>query len=79
MREHARDAGAGDLRRGGCHGHARRDAVEDEDRCREKAATDTDHAGQQADEAAQADDHQRVDGQAGDGKVDIHERRETSR
>ena len=74
--EHARDRGAGDLRRRRSHGHSGRDAVEDQDRRRQETAADADHAGEQSDQPAEADDHQRVHRQARDRQIDIH--RETT-
>ena len=72
MGEHARDRRAGDL--GGRRGDRdrRRDAVEDQDRRGEEAAADADHAGQQADQPAEADDHQSVHRQARDRQIDVH-------
>jgi hypothetical protein len=70
--EHAGNAGAGDLSDGGGDRDRGRNAVEDQDRGGQEAAADPDHAGQQADQAAEADDHQRVYGNARDRQVDVH-------
>src|SRR6185503_21179176 len=50
----------------------RRDSIEDQDRGGEETAADSDHAGEETDQPAQADDHQRVHRQARDRQVDVH-------
>ena len=72
MGNRARHARAGDLGCGRSRSDRRRDAVEDEQRRRQKPTANAEHARQQADPAAQEDDDQRVDRQVRDGKVDIH-------
>src|SRR5690606_20812733 len=69
--ERSRYAGACHLRRRGRCGDRRRYAVEDQERRRQKAAADTEHARQEADPAAEQDDDQRIDRQVGDRKIEI--------
>src|SRR3546814_8061897 len=77
MREHARDAGAGDLAGRGRGGDRGRDAVDDQQRRRQEAAADAEHAREDSDTAAQQDDHERIYRQGGDGQVAVKDRKST--
>jgi hypothetical protein len=72
MGDDARHRSARHLRRGGGGGDGGRDAVEDEERGGEETAAHAEHARQQAYDAAQGDDDQRVHRQIGDGQIEIH-------
>ena len=72
MRDHAGNAGAGHLGRCRCCSHGRRDAVKDQQRCRQEAAAHAKQAGQDARKRPKRDDYQSVDGQVCNGEIDIH-------
>ena len=75
MREHARNAGSGDLAGRRSRGDCWRDAVKDHQRRRQEPAADAEHARKDAHAATQQDDDQRIHRQIGYGKIYIHDRR----
>ena len=74
MAHDAADAGAGDLRGRRRDRDGRRDSVEHQQRRGEESTAYPEHARENADEAAERDDQQRIDRLAGDREVDVHRR-----
>ncbi len=72
VREHARHARPGDLRRGRGDGDRRRDAVEDKQRRRQETAAHAEHARKDADQRPQPHDHEDVHRKAGDRQIQVH-------
>ena len=72
--EEGREGGARDLVRGRGDGDRGRDADEEEERRQDEAAADPEHAGEQPDHRADDEQAEAVDGDLGDGEVDLHRR-----
>ncbi len=74
MGDRAGDRGGDHLVRPGRNGDDGRNVVEDEKRRDQKAAADTEHAGQEADGRTHAQDDENVHRQFCDGQIDCHSR-----
>ena len=57
----------------GRDGDRRRYAKEDQQRCHQEPATDTEQAGQEPDTASKADDDSDMHRNFGDGEIDVHD------
>jgi hypothetical protein len=72
MRQNAREGGGDDLVRLGRDGHGGGNADEEQKRRHQEPATDAEHARQDADDPAQAQQKKRVYADFCDGEVDLH-------
>ena len=72
MRQHAGQRRGNDLVRASGHGHSGRDTDEEQERCEDKPAAHAEHARQDADHAAKAQQQVKAHRNFGYGKVDLH-------
>ena len=60
------------MARDACDRHGGRDVEEDQQRGHQKPAADAKHAGDESDGKSHCQDHEHIDRQVGDWKVDLH-------